>query len=94
MTKLDIPNVKNSSELIVYQLGELKNLSSNLDLKIDNLYTRLELRVAELEKFRAAQEAKSANAPIDWQKIVMGLISIITTLVLAFITAKQTGVLK
>ena len=73
---------KNGSELIVYQLGEVKNLLENMSIKVTNYQDKMDLRVRILEDFKTAQEAKDRIEPkLDIQKIILAAFSLISTIV-------------
>lgn len=74
----------NSTELIVYQIGEVKNLLENMTLKFDNYQDKTDKRITDLEKFQAAQINQSQNLPkIDIQKIILAAFTLISTVVAA-----------
>lgn len=91
---------KDSTELIVYQISEVKNLVENLrvelngyrestDKKIDNYREAVDKRLKDIELNQVAQETLNKNQstmkPIDWQKIVLAFIALVSTVVgLAF----------
>ena len=80
---------KDSTELIVYQLGEVKNILENMNIKVDNYQEKMEHRVGELERFKISQEAKQeaetrskdTTPAIDVQKIILAAFSLISTIV-------------
>lgn len=84
-----------SNELIIYQLGELKNLVTNLDGKVDKNAENVEKRLQTLELWKAAQDEALKNTPkLDVQRLIFTLLGLIGALVTGIFTAKQTGVLK
>lgn len=69
-----------STELIVYQIGELKNLMTTVANKFDNYKDLTDRRLNDLEKFQAAQQVADAVQPkIDVQKIILATFSLIST---------------
>lgn len=89
-----------SNELIIYQLGELKNLVTNLDAKVDKNAEGFEKRLqavelwkAAEEKIRAEAERVKANPPVNVQQIIMALITLLSIMITGLFTAKQTGFL-
>lgn len=72
-------------ELLVYQIGELKNLIENLNLKMDAYQDKIERRVAALELWQASEVGKTKKAvfDMDWQRlIIMGLGLLVSILAL------------
>ncbi len=71
-----------STELIIYQLSELKVLASTLSTKFDSYKDVTDKRIVDLEKFQATQENEDKNQPkIDIQKIILAAFSLISTVV-------------
>lgn len=88
---------KTSTELIVYQLGELKNLITNLSVKVDANQEKIESRVSALEIWRAGEEEKnktSATKPIDVQKIILSALGIASAAIALALALVQGGVVK
>ena len=70
---------KDSTELIIYQIGEVKNLVENMSIKFDNYKDGNDKRVSDLEKAVATQLALNDERPrVDIQKIILGAFSIIS----------------
>ena len=73
---------KNSTELIIYQLGEVKNVMENMNTKFDAYKDAMDLRVRALENFQAAQVAQDRDQPkVDVQKIILAAFSLVSTVV-------------
>lgn len=84
---------KDSAELIVYQLGEVKTLIKEASTKIDNnqdktdkrmtdYQEKTDKRLLDLEKFQTAQLVQNAVEPkIDVQKIILAALSLVSTVV-------------
>lgn len=71
---------KDSTELIVYQIGEVKNLLENMTIKFDNYKDITDKRITELEKHQATQIARSIDQPkLDIQKIILAAFSLVST---------------
>lgn len=69
---------KNGTELIIYQVGELKNLIENLTLKTDNFQEKIDKRVNNLEIWQAGEIEKSKGwAGLDLTKIILGAFAIV-----------------
>ncbi len=86
---------KNGTELIVYQIGEVKNLLGNMDLKFDAYKESNDKRIAALERFQATQEAQDQNAPkIDIQKIVLTAFGVISASIALALWVAQSYRLK
>lgn len=82
---------KDSTELLVYQIGEVKNLLENMTLKFDRYRDDSNLRFIALEKFQAAQMVQDLNQPkIDVQKIILAAFGLISTIVAIALGIKQT----
>lgn len=82
--KLEKLSTKNSTELIVYQLGEVKNLLENMVIKVDNYQEKTDRRIIDLEKFQVSQLARNIDLPdqkIDIQKIILAAFSLISAVV-------------
>jgi len=94
MTKGNIDSLsdKDSTQLIVYQIGEMKGLVQGLAGKFDSYKADSDKRLAELEKFQAMQLAKSQTEkePIDIQKIILAAFSLISTVVAIALGFNQT----
>lgn len=88
MTLPKLPS-KESAELIIYQIGEVKNMLGNLTVKTE----AMDKRVSDLEKAQAAQEAVEKNQPkIDIQKIVLTAFSVISTVVALALGINQQNI--
>ena len=86
---------RNSTELIVYQIGEVKNLLTNLTQKVDQNQEKIEKRLSLLEIWRAGEEEKSKNAPkFDTQKIVLAAFGIASGAIALGLALVQAGVVK
>lgn len=71
-----------SVELIVYQIGEVKNLLENMTIKFDSYQEKTDKRITELEKFQATQLIQSQVVPkLDLQKIILAAFALISTIV-------------
>lgn len=93
--KLDKLSTKNSTELIVYQLGEVKNLLENMTLKFDNYKDSTDKRIVAIELQQAQQIAQSSGQPkIDIQKIILAAFSLISTVVAIALGLNQGGIGK
>lgn len=93
--KMEKLTTKNSTELIVYQLGEVKNLLENMTLKVDNYQEKTDKRILSLELFQAAQVASANNTPkVDVQKIILAAFSLISTIVAIALGLNQGGAIK
>lgn len=69
---------KNGTELIIYQVGELKNLIENLTLKTDNFQEKIDKRVNNLEIWQAGEIEKSKGwGGVDLTKIILGAFAIV-----------------
>ena len=80
--KLDKLSTKNSTELIIYQVGEVKNLLENMTIKFDSYRESTDRRISDLEKFQATQIVQSQIQPkLDIQKIILAAFSLISTVV-------------
>lgn len=75
--KFDKMSQKNSSELIVYQIGEVKNLLENINIRMDSYQDKTDKRLSALELAQAAQ----INSKIDVQKIILAAFSLVSTVV-------------
>ncbi len=90
--KLEKLSTKNSTELIVYQISEVKNLMENMNVKFDGYADKTDARLIALEKFQAAQMVQDAKQPqYDIQKIVLTAFGIISTLVAIVATYSNVG---
>lgn len=70
-----------NTDLIVYQLGEVKGLVSTMSVKLDQYKSDSDKRFIELEKFQAAQMQQDATAPrLDIQKIILAAFSLVSTI--------------
>ncbi len=86
---------KDSTELIVYQLGEVKNLLENMTIKFDNYKDATDKRIADLEKFQVTQITQNNIEPrVDVQKIVLAAFSLISTIVALALGINQTKIIK
>jgi len=82
---------KDSTELIVYQIGEVKNLLENITIKFDRYKDDTDKRLVALEKFQATQAIQDSIQPnIDIQKIILAAFSLISTIVAIALGIKQT----
>ena len=76
---------QDSTELIVYQIGEVKNLMENINIKFDAYKESTDKRISALENFRSAQEQREReadkNPKLDVQKIILALIALLTTVI-------------
>jgi hypothetical protein len=82
MPDLDSTHPQTSTELIMYQLGEVKGLLQNITIKFDQYKSDTDKRLIDLEKFQAAQIVQDAAQPrIDVQKIILATFSLISTVV-------------
>ena len=82
IAKLEKLSTKNSTELIVYQIGELKNSVENMTVEVRNYKENSDKRLSDLEKFQVAQLAKNTAEPkLDLQKIILAAFSLISTIV-------------
>lgn len=80
--ELDTAHPQTSTELIVYQLGEVKGLLQNMTTKFDQYKTDTDKRLIDLEKFQAAQVVQDYAQPkIDVQKIILAAFSLVSTVV-------------
>lgn len=77
MAKIEFSKLKNV-ELIVYQIGEVKNLLGNMDIKFDAYKEATDKRILELEKFQAAI---TTQPKLDIQKVLLAMFSLISTIV-------------
>lgn len=85
MTK-DIPT-KGGTELIVYQISEVKNLLENYTIKSDKFQEGIDKRVSALELWQAGELVKGDHKPtaypligeIDTGKIVLLALTIAST---------------
>lgn len=88
---------KSSTELIVYQLGEVKNLITTLSSKVDINQEKIERRVSALEIWKAGEEEKGKgkeDKPFDMQKIVLGAFGIASGAIALGLALIQSGVVK
>lgn len=71
-----------NNELIVYQLGEVKGLLTTMSAKFDQYKSDTDKRLNELEQFKAGQAIQDAVAPkpLDAQKIILALISLVSSI--------------
>lgn len=73
-----------SSELILYQLGQVQNLMENMSIKFDNYKENNDKRIQILEIAVANQKAISDSQPsqkIDIQKIILAALALVSTVV-------------
>ena len=49
-SKFEKLSTKNGTELIVYQLGEVKNLIENMSIKVDNNYEKTDKRITDYQE--------------------------------------------
>lgn len=85
------PAVKNSNELIIYQIGELKAMVSTKTAKDDAYFSKTDNRISALELWQAGEVEKGKNKPaIDVNKIIITLLG----LVAAALAIIQSGLLK
>lgn len=71
-----------STELIVYQLGELKTLMTGMGGKFESYTRDTDKRLNDLERFQATQmERDSVQPKLDPQKIILALISLISSII-------------
>ena len=90
--KLEKLSSKNSGELIVYQLGEVKNILENMTLKFDNYKDSTDKRITDLEKFQVTQLAQNQSQPkLDIQKIILAAFSLISTVVAIALGLQMRG---
>ena len=83
---------KDSAELIIYQISEVKNLVENTNIKLDNYQEKTNDRISALEKLQIAQDVLNKTAPkIDVQKVIMALVTLISTIVASALGIKQAG---
>lgn len=91
MSELKKLSRKDSTELIVYQIGEVKNLLENITIKFDRYKDDTDKRLVALEKFQATQAIQDSIQPnIDIQKIILAAFSLISTIVAIALGIKQT----
>lgn len=89
----DMPRLtkKESIELIVYQIGEVKNLVGNLITKFESM----DKRVTDLEKFQVVQDSLNKSEPkVDVQKIILAAFGLISAVVAATLGLNQSGIFK
>lgn len=85
----EVKEVK-GAELIIYQIGEVKNLLSNIDIRFENYQRDTDKRLLELEKYQAAQIARSQDQPkLDVQKIVLAAFSLVSGALAVFFGINQ-----
>lgn len=87
---------KTSTELIVYQLGEVKNLITTLSIKVDQNQEKIENRVSALEIWRAGEDEKSKSSPkpLDVQKIILATLGIASAAIALALALVQGGLVK
>lgn len=72
----DQAHTQTSTELIMYQLGEVKGLLQTMSNKLEQYKSDTDKRLIDLEKFQAAQIVQDAKQPrLDPQKIILTLIA-------------------
>lgn len=82
---------KESVELIVYQLGELKNMVGNLTVKFEGM----DKRVADVEKKQAVADEVLRNQPkLNPQEIILRLIAAFGSMGTVAYIIDKTGALK
>ena len=82
---------KDPTEIIVYQIGEVKNLLENMNIKVDNYQEKMDIRVRQLEAFKVTQEAlNNATPKVDIQKIILATFSLVSTIVAIALGIKQS----
>ncbi|MEK9207258.1 MAG: hypothetical protein AAB922_02170 [Patescibacteria group bacterium] len=89
----DMPRLtkKESIELIVYQIGEVKNLVGNLITKFESM----DKRVTDLEKFQVVQDSLNKSEPkVDVQKIILAAFGLISAVVAATLGLNQSRIFK
>jgi len=79
--KLEKLSTKESTELIVYQIGEVKNLLENMTIKFDSYRRDTDKRLIDLEKFQVSQMAQQAEPKLDIQKIILAAFALISTVI-------------
>lgn len=87
---------KTSTELIVYQLGEVKNLITTLSGKVDVNQEKVEHRVSALEIWRAGEEERVRlnPKPLDVQKIILATLGIASAAIALALALVQSGIVK
>lgn len=92
---------KISSELIVYQIGEIKNLLTEAKSEWKGFRDDIDKRVQSLEIWRAAEEEKGKSFPmsngtgnIDVQKIILAALGIASAAIALALALVQGGVIK
>lgn len=86
---------KESVELIVYQIGEVKNMVGNLITDFKSYKESTDRRLSDLEKLQAAQDIINKSEPkFDIQKIVLAAFALISSVVLAALGINQSNLLK
>lgn len=89
MTSKEVPT--KGSELIVYQIGELKNLMTEMRTETKAAHESYEKRLTAIELWQAAEIEKNKNEPkVDVQKIILGAFGI----AMAALAALESGVLR
>lgn len=79
-----------SAELIIYQLGEVKNSVENIGVKFDAYRDKTDARIAALEKLQVAQDILNTNVPkIDVQKIVLAAFGLVSAIVATALGIRQ-----
>lgn len=83
---------KSNLGLIVYQIGEVKNLITDIGTKFDIYKRDTDKRLFDLEKFQATQTIQDSIQPkIDIQKIVLAAFALISTIVAAALGLNRGG---
>ena len=90
--KTETRTAKESTDLIVYQLGEVKALLTTMMVRFDNYRDNTDRRISELEKFQATQMIQEQILPkVDVQKIILTAFALVSTVVAAALGIQNYG---
>lgn len=93
MIAQDIP--KTSIELIVYQIGEVKALITNLATRMEQNLEKVESRLTTLEIWKAGEMEKNKSTPkLDAQKIILSAFGITSAAIALSLAIIQSGIIK
>ena len=94
MPKLEKLSKKDSTELIVYQIGEVKSLLTNIDTRFEGYQRDTDKRLLDIEKYQAAQIAaqlvrEQTQPRFDIQKIVLAAFGLVGSVLAIFFSIYQ-----
>lgn len=88
---------KTNTELIIYQIGEIKNLLTEAKNEWKGFRDDIDKRVTALEIWRAAEEERARANPspkLDLQKIILAALGIASAAIALALALVQGGLIK